>query len=317
MSIHPLHIFSGSRSIQLANEVSSELNLPLGNATSTFLPDSEIHVILNEVVREHDVFFIQCITQPVNDAIFELLLYLDAFRRASANKINVIIPYFPYARQERMSKGREAISARVVANLIEQQGATRVTFIDIHNPAIQGFFNIPVDPISAIPILCNHLSQSDLSNAIIVSPDVGRATLAGKYAERLKLPLAIMHKRRDDFTSTKVTHIAGEVSGKKPIIIDDLIAGGSILKQIDTLMDQGTSEKVWLSITHPILLDSALDIIYNDPRIERVIVTNTLPLPERARQCSKIEQVTIAPLLSEIIKRIYHGESILNQLVLS
>jgi ribose-phosphate pyrophosphokinase len=126
-----------------------------------------------------------------------------------------------------------------------------------------------------------------------------------------------MHKRRDDFTSTKVTHIVGEVSGKKPIIIDDLIAGGSILKQIDTLMDQGTSEKVWLSITHPILLDSALDIIYNDPRIERVIVTNTLPLPERARQCSKIEQVTIAPLLSEIIKRIYHGESILNQLVLS
>ncbi len=317
MSIHPLHIFSGSGSTLLANEIASELNLKLGNATSTFLPDSEIHVILNEVVREHNVFFVQSITRPVNDSIFELLLYLDAFRRASANKINVLIPYFPYARQERMSKGREAISARVIANLIEQQGATRVTFIDIHNPAIQGFFNIPVDPISAVPILCNHLSKSDLSNSIIVSPDVGRATLAGKYAERLKLPLAIMHKRRDDFTTTKVTHIVGEVAGKRPIIIDDLIAGGSILKQIDFLINQGITEKVWLSITHPILLDSALEIIYNDPRIERVIVTNTIPLSERAKQCSKIEQVTIAPLLSEIIRRIYHGESILNQLVLS
>lgn len=317
MSIHPLHIFSGSGSTLLAGEISAELNLKLGNATTTFLPDSEIHVILNEVVREHDVFFVQSITRPVNDSIFELLLYLDAFRRASANKINVIIPYFPYARQERMSKGREAISAKVIANLIEQQAATRVTFIDIHNPAIQGFFNIPVDPISAVPILCDHLKKSDLSNAIIISPDVGRATLAGKYAERLKLPLAIMHKRRDDFSSTKVTHIVGEVAGKRPIIIDDLITGGSILKQIDTLIDQGITEKVWLSITHPILLDSALDIIYNDPRIERVIVTNTIPLSERAQQCSKIEQVSIAPLLSEIIRRIYHGESILNQLVLS
>jgi len=317
MSSHPLHIFSGSRFVQLAEEITTELHLQLGSATSTFLPDSEIHVILNEVVREHDVFFIQSITRPVNDAIFELLLYLDAFRRASANKINVIIPYFPYARQERMSKGREAISARVIANLIEQQGATRVIFIDIHNPAIQGFFNIPVDPISAIPILCDHLSHSDLSNAIIVSPDVGRATLAGKYAERLKLPLAIMHKRRDDFSSTRVTQVVGDVAGKKAIIIDDLIAGGSILKQIDILFEQGMTEKVWLSITHPILLDSALDIIYNDSRIERVIVTNTLPLPERAQQCTKIEQVSIAPLLSEIIRRIHHGESILNQLVLS
>ena len=317
MSNHPLHIFSGSRFQQLAIEIAKELGVELGNATSTFLPDSEIHVILNEVVREHDVFFIQPITRPVNDSIFELLFYLDAFRRASAHKINVIIPYFPYARQERMSKGREAISARVVANLIEQQGASRVIFIDIHNPAIQGFFNIPVDPISAVPTLCDHLQKSDLSNSIILSPDVGRAPLAGKYAERLKLPLAIMHKRRDNFSSTKVTHVVGDVRGKKPIIIDDLIAGGSILKQIDTLCEHGIEEKVWLSITHPILLDSAIDFIYNDSRIERVIVTNTLPLSERAKECKKIEQITIAPLLAEIIKRIYRGESILNQLVLS
>ncbi len=317
MSSHPLHIFSGSRYPQLAEEIANALNLPIGNAFSTYLPDSEIHVLIDEVVREHDVFFIQSITRPVNDSIFELLLYLDAFRRASANKINVIIPYFPYARQERMSKGREAISARVVANLIEQQGASRVIFLDIHNPAIQGFFNIPVDPISALPILCDYLYKYDLSNSIIVSPDVGRAPLAGKYAERLKLPLAIMHKRRDDFSTTKATHVVGDIKGKRAIIIDDLIAGGSILKQLDTLYEQGIEGRVWLSITHPILLDSALDIIYNDDRIERVVVTNTLPLSENAKKCPKIEQISIAPLLAEIIRRIYHGESILNQLVLS
>jgi ribose-phosphate pyrophosphokinase len=317
MSIHPLHIFSGSCYQEIAYDVAKQLNLDIGNATTTFLPDSEIHVILNEVVREHDVFFIQSITRPVNDALIELLLYIDAFRRASANKINVILPYFPYARQERMAKGREAISARMVANLIESQGASRVIFIDIHNPAIQGFFNIPVDPISAIPILCDHLRKSDLSNSIIVSPDVGRAQLAGKYAEFLGLPLAIMHKRRENSSSTKVTHIVGDVEGKRPIIIDDVIAGGSVLNQIDSLFDHGVSEKVCLSITHPILLDSALDIIYNDPRIDRVLVTNTLPLSQRARQCSKIEQISIAPLLAEIIRRIHHGESILNKLVLS
>jgi ribose-phosphate pyrophosphokinase len=317
MANHPLHIFTGSGFPELAEEITKELNVDLGKGTTTFLPDSEIHVIVNEVVRDHDVFLIQSITRPVNDALMELLLYIDAFRRASANKINVIIPYFPYARQERMARGREAISARVVANLIEQQGASRVVFIDIHNPAIQGFFNIPVDPISAIPILCDYLQKSDLSNAIIVSPDVGRATLAGKYAERLSLPLAIMHKRREDFSTTRVTNMVGDVTGKKPIIIDDMIAGGSILKQLDTLYEQGLKEKIWLSITHPILLETALDIIYNDDRIERVIVTNSLPLSERALACPKIEQISIAPLLAEIIRRVYLGESILNKLVLS
>lgn len=317
MERHPLHIFSGSGFPELAAELSNNLKLELGNGKTTFLPDSEIHIIIDEVVRDHDVFFIQSITRPVNDRVIELLLYLDAFRRASANKINVIIPYFPYARQERMSRGREAISARVIANLIEQQGASRVVFIDIHNPAIQGFFNIPVDPISAIPVLCDHLQKSDLSNAVIVSPDVGRATLAGKYAERLKLPLAIMHKRRENFSSTKTTHVVGDVIGKRPIIIDDLIAGGSILKQIDALYERGLDERVWFSITHPILLDSAIDMINKDERIERVIVTNTLPLSQKAKESGKIEQISIAPLLAEIIRRIYQGKSILNQLVLS
>lgn len=317
MAEHQLDIFTGSCFPDLAIEIASFLGLQVGNSTTTFLPDSEIHVMLDKVVRGHDIFFIQSMTRPVNEAIMELLLYIDAFRRASANKINVMLPYYPYARQERMSKGRESISARVIADLIEKMGATRISFIDIHNPAIQGFFTIPVDPISAVPTLCNHLNQFDLSDSVIVSPDVGRASLAGKYAERLNLPLTIMHKRRQSFNEVKTTHVIGEISNKRPIVIDDMIASGSIVSQIENLYKLGATEKTWLVITHPILLPKAIQTIINDERIEKVIVTNTLPLSTLAKQCNKIEQISIAPLLAEIIKRIHLDESISNQLVLS
>jgi ribose-phosphate pyrophosphokinase len=291
MQNHPLHIFSGSCFPELANEIAIYLDSPLGKATTTFLPDSEIHVIIDEVVRGHDVYFIQSMKRPVNEAIMELLLFIDAFRRASANKINIILPYFPYARQERMSKGRESISARVVADLIERMGASRVSFIDIHNPAIQGFFNIPVDPISAIPVLCNHLRNYNLENSIIVSPDVGRTALAGKYAENLGLPLAVIQKRRESFTKTRTIQIIGDISGKRPIVIDDMIASGSIISQVNDLYDHGAIGKTWLSITHPILMPQAIESIMNDDRIEKVIVTNTLPLPKQALACNKFEQI--------------------------
>lgn len=317
MHDHPMHIFSGSKFPQLAEEIAILLHVELGMATTTFLPDSEIHVKLDEVVRGHDIYYIQTMTAPFNDSIMEMLLYIDAFRRASANKINIMLPYYPYARQERMSKGRESISARVIADLIETMGATRISFIDIHNPAIQGFFKIPVDPISAIQVICNHLAESDLTNSIIVSPDVGRTSLAAKYAERLQLPLAVMHKRRESFEETKTIHIVGDIKGKRPILIDDLIAGGSILKQLDFLYENGVTEKSWLAITHPVLLPTAINAIIDDERVERVIVTNSLPLEEQAKKCAKIEQISIAPLLAEIIRRIYQGESISNQLILS
>lgn len=317
MPRHPLHIFSGSSFPDLAEEIVSHLSLPLGKSKTTFLPDSEIHVKIEEVVREHDVFFIQAITRPVNDSLMELLLYIDAFRRAGANKINIVVPYFPYARQERMAKGRESISARVVADLIERQGASRVLFVDIHNPAIQGFFNIPVDPLSAVPVLCDHIKQYDLTEFVIVSPDVGRASLAGKYAEILGLPLVVMHKRRDSFTSTRVTHLVGEIKNKKAILIDDLITGGSVLKQIDILFERGAKDGLWLSITHPILLPTAIDEINSNPKIEKALFTNTLPLSSEAQHSSKIHQISIAPMLADIIRRIYQGESISDRLILS
>ncbi len=316
ISEHPLRIFSGSAHPHLAVEVASLLGVRLGKATTRHLPDSEIHVMIDEVVRKQDIFILQPCCSPVNDNLMELLLYLDAFRRASAHSVTAVIPYFPYARQDRMAKGREAISARVVANLLECQGAARVIFVDIHNPAIQGFFNIPVDPLTAIPVLADYFRKPEFENSAIVSPDVGRASMAAKYAEYLNLPLVVMHKRRTSFRETKITHIVGEIRGRRPIIIDDLIASGSVLKQIDALYQQGAEGKAYFSITHPVLLSSAIEMLTKDNRIEKLIVTNTIPLsPEKLNP--KIDVLSIAPLLADIIQRVYRGESISDRLVLS
>ncbi len=292
------------------------LNVELGHATTRRLPDSEIHVMLDEVVRDQDIFLIQPCPAPVNDHLVELLLYLDAFRRASAHSVSVVIPYFPYARQERMARGREAISARVVASMLETMDARRVIFVDIHARAIAGFFNIPVDPLSAVPLLANYFRKPEFENAVIVSPDVGRATMAGKYAEMLELPLVVMHKRRTSFSTTETTHVVGDIQGRRPIIIDDIMAGGSVLKQIDALYDSGAEGKAYFAVTHPVLLDTALEQLAADERIEKLVVTNTLPVPPEKQQ-AKIEVISIAPLVADIINRIYHGQSISERLILT
>jgi len=315
MSTHPLRIFSGSSHPSLAQEVVNILGVPLGKSTTRSFDDSETSVTIEEVVRDQDIFLLQTCSAPVNDRIMELLLYLDAFRRASAHSISLVMPYFPYARQDRMAHGREAISARVVANLLECQGAGRVIFFDIHNPAIQGFFNIPVDPLSAIGLLADYFRKPEFKNAAIVSPDVGRASLAGKYAGLLDLPLVIMHKRRSSPSEVKTTHIVGDISGRRPIIVDDLIAGGSALKQIDDLYQHGAVGKVCLAITHPVLLPSALKILDADERIEKLVVTNTIPVPT-AKLHPKLEVLSIAPILSEIIFRIHGGISISEKLIM-
>jgi ribose-phosphate pyrophosphokinase len=315
-SYHPLRIFTGSAHPELAREITSILNVPLGRATTRHMPDSEIHVMLDEVVRDQDIFLIQPCSSPVNDNLMELLLYLDALRRASAHSVSVVIPYFPYARQERMAQGREAISARVVANMLEGQGARRVVFVDIHNRAIQGFFNIPVDPLSALPLLADYFRKPEYQNAALVSPDVGRASLAGKYAELLNLPLVVMHKRRTSFSSTETTHVVGDIQGRRPIIIDDVMAGGSVLKQIDALYAQGAEGKACFAVTHPVLLPTALQRLDEDERIEKLVVTNTIPVPAEKRH-PKVEVLSIAPLLADIILSIYRGASISERLILA
>ena len=315
-SYHPLRIFSGSAHRSLAEEIAQILNVNLGDSITQHLPDSEIHVMVEEVVRDQDIFLIQPCSAPVNDNLMELILYLDALRRASAHSVSVVIPYFPYARQERMARGREAISGRVVANMLECAGAQRVIFVDIHARAIQGFFNIPVDPLSALPLLADYFRKPEYENAAIVSPDVGRASMAGKYAEVLNLPLVVMHKRRTNFSSTETTHVVGDIEGRRPIVIDDIMAGGSVLKQLDALYDNGAAGKASFAITHPVLLPTALQRLSADDRIEKLVVTNTIPVP-KAKQHPKIEVISVAPLLADIIYRIYKAESISGRLILS
>jgi len=306
---HPLRIFSGSANLPLARAVAETLNTPLGKCTTTPLPDSEIHVSIDQVVRDQDVFIIQPCSAPVNDNLMELILYIDAFRRASAHEITAVIPYYPYGRQERMAKGREAISAKVVATMLQAVGVSRVVYFDIHSPATQGFFDVPVDPLSALPVLAAHFRKPQFRDAAIVSPDVGRAKFAGKYAESLGLPLVVMHKRREDFSETEVTHVVGDIEGKVPIVIDDIIAGGSVLKEVGALIKAGARPEVYLAITHGVLLPSALDLL-KDPNIKELVVSDTICQPEAIRKHPKIKVLSVDKLLAQVIWRIHKGESI-------
>jgi ribose-phosphate pyrophosphokinase len=312
--LHDLRIFSGSAHPELAKEIARTIGVPLSLCSTNILPDSEIHVMINEVVREQDVFFIQPCSVPVNDNLMEIFLYLDAFRRASANCVSLVMPYFPYARQDRMARGRESVSARVVAYMLERLATRRVIFLDIHNRAIQGFFNIPVDPLSAVPLLADRFRKPEFQNAAIVSPDVGRASMAGKYAEILNLPLVVMHKRRSGISESKTTHVVGDIKGRRPIVIDDLVAGGSVLRQIDALYNAGAEGTTYFAITHPVLLPSALEYLDADDRIERLVVTNSIPIPVEKLH-PKLEIISIAGLLAETIRRIHCGESISSLLV--
>ncbi len=315
-SYHPLRVFCGSAHPVLAGEIADLLGVELGKTTTRRLPDSEVHVMIDEVVRNQDIFLIQPCPAPVNDHLVELLLLLDALRRASAHSVSVVMPYFPYARQERMAHGRESISARVVADMLENQGANRIIFVDIHAQAIQGFFRVPVDPLSAVGLLADYFRKPQFENAAIVSPDVGRASMAGKYAELLNLPLVIMQKRRTSFSSTETTHVVGDIEGRQPIIIDDVMAGGSVLKQIDALYDSGATGKAYFAVTHPVLLPTALQRLAEDERIEKLVTTNTLPVPPEKRS-EKVEVISVAPLLADIIQSIYRGQSISSRLILS
>lgn len=306
-----LRLFSGSANRPLAQAVARQLGIELSPLTITHLPDSEIHVQIKELVRHQDVFIIQPCAAPVNDNFMELLLMIDAFRRASAQVINVVIPYFPYARQDRMAQGRESISAKVIARHLEVAGASRVIYVDIHSLQIQGFFEIPVDPLTALSALADYF-RDDLrfapDRAAIVSPDVGRARLAGKYAEQLELPLVVMHKRRLGFSETKTATVVGDIQGKTAILIDDMIAGGSVLDQIPALIEAGAEPPVYLSITHPVLLPTARERL-NRPEIAELITTDTIYTPPE-RQHPKLKIQSIAPLLAEVIWRIHSGKTI-------
>ncbi|MCU0510413.1 MAG: ribose-phosphate diphosphokinase [Anaerolineae bacterium] len=305
---HPLRIFSGSANRPLAQAVAELSHTKLGQCTTTRLKDSEIHVTIDEAVRDQDVFIIQPCSRPVNDNLMELMLYIDAFRRASAHEITAVMPYYPYGRQERMARSREAISAKVVSTMLQSMGVGRVIYFDVHAPATQGFFDVPVDPLSALPVLAEYFNKPEFADAAIVSPDVGRAKFAGRYAEILNLPLVVMHKRREG-GDVGVSHVVGDIKGKIPIIIDDVIAGGSVLQELDALYAVGAREEAYLAITHGVLLDSALKRL-EDPRIKGLVITDTICQPAEVRNHPKIRVVSIAKLLADVIGRIHIGESI-------
>ena len=305
----PLRIFTGSAHPRLAQEIAGILDVSLGKSVTNKLANNEISVAIDETVRGQDVFFIQPGCPPVNDNLMEILLYLDAFRRAGARSISVVIPYFPYAGQDRIAKPRESIGARVVANLLENQGASRVIFVDLPNPAIQGFFNIPAERITALPLFIEYFHSTKLENAAIVSMDVGSVSLAEKYASRLNLPQVVIHRLYNGTTDSKTIHVVGNIEGRQPIIIGNTITDGEALKALDVLYEHGAVGKVCLSITHPVLPPNMLERINQDDRIEKTVTTNTIPLSED-EPCPKLVVLSVAPILADVIRIIYTEGSI-------
>ncbi len=308
---HRLRLFSGRAHPELAEEIATLLGVSLGEIHLTTFPDSETHVQIDESIRGADIFIIQPTSLPVNQNLMELLVMLDAFRRASAGTVTAVVPYYGYARQDRKSTGREPISARLVADLLTRAGADRVVSVDLHVAQIQGFFEVPMDHLTAMTTFVNYLRGCDLSNAVIVSPDVGRAKVAEKYAGILHLPMALMHKRRSGIggAEVEVSEIVGDVKGKTPIVVDDVIAGGSIYKQTRALADAG-SEPCYLLATHGVLVGKAMQLLA-DPCIREVIVTNTVPVPESKRtELPKLRVLSIAPLLASAIDNIFNCQSV-------
>lgn len=305
----PLRLVAGRGNLPLAEETARLLGVPLTGVHIEQFPDSETYVRLLESVRGEDIFILQPTAAPVNDNLVELLLLIDALRRASAGSITAVIPYFGYARQERKAKGREAISAKVVVDLLTAVGADRVITIDIHSPAMQGFFHIPMDSLSAIPLLAAHLRGRDLSDAVIVAPDVGRARWAEKYGELLDLPIALMHKRRCADGTVAVSHVVGDVRGRRPIVVDDIMAGGSVVDQLPALVEAGAQPEISLAAVHGVLVGQCLERLAS-PLIYEVLVTDTVEVPAFKRLDGKVTVLSVAPLLAEAIRRTHEDESV-------
>ncbi len=304
-------IFSGRAHPALAESIAKHLKIPLGKILINTFPDSEIHVQIEESVRGKEIFIIQPTCPPVNENLMELLIMADGLKRNSAGPITAVIPYYGYGRQDRKSTGREPVSARLVANLLQRAGVERVVSVDLHASQIQGFFDVPVDHLTAITTLARHYKTKNIQNAVVVSPDVGRAKLTEKYAAVLGLPMVLMHKRRDGVggKQIEVAEIIGDVKDKTPIIVDDLIAGGSIIKQARALAKAG-AKPVYIAATHGILVGNALELL-NENCVEEVAVTDTVPVSEeKQRALPKLKVLSIAPLLAEVIANIHEKKSV-------
>ncbi|WP_154840515.1 ribose-phosphate diphosphokinase [Clostridium paraputrificum] len=306
-----IKVFTGNSHPELANEIAKILGVPMGASKVSTFSDGEISVDINETVRGADVFIVQSTCSPVNNNLMELLIMIDAFKRASAGRINAVIPYYGYARQDRKAKSRDPITAKLVADILTAAGADRVLTMDLHASQIQGYFNIPVDHLMGAPILAKHFVKkglADQDDVVVVSPDLGSVTRARKFADRLHAPIAIIDKRRPKANVSEIMNIIGEVEGKKCILIDDMIdTAGTIANAANALKDLGATA-VYACCTHGVLSGPAFERI-NNSAIEELVMLNTITLPENV-ETDKITSLSVAPIFAEAIKRIYDDEPI-------
>ena len=304
-----MKLFGGTSNPSLTQEVCDYLGMQPGKITAKTFSDGEVQVEIGENVRGRDVFVLQSTCPPVNDNLMQLLIIMDALRRASAKRITAVIPYYGYARQDRKVKPRVPISAKLVADLITISGANRVVSMDLHAGQIQGYFNIPVDNIFAAPVLLKYMRSHFQDNLVIVSPDAGGVERARAFAKRLDASLAIIDKRRDAPNISEAMNIIGDVQGKTAVILDDMVdTAGTLSQAADALMTKG-AKRIYACCTHPVLSGPAIERIEKSP-IDRLVVTNTIPLNDKAKRCGKIEVLSVAELLGETIKRIYSSHSV-------
>lgn len=305
-----LKIFTGNANPALAREICDYLGLPLGEAFVGRFNNGEVQIMIDESVRGKDVFIIQPTSYPVNDNLMELMVMADALKRASARHITAVVPYYGYARQDRKTRGREPITAKLVANLMQTSGITRLVTIDLHAGQIQGFFDVPVDHLYGASILAKYINEKNLEDVIVVSPDLGGVTRARDLADRIGAPIAIIEKKRPEPGVAKVMNLIGDVKGKNCIIVDDIVdTAGSLVEGAKALEEFG-AKSVTAAVTHAVLTDPASERIANS-NIKELIVTNTIPLPENCK-LENVAQLSVAPLLGEAIMRIFHEVSVSN-----
>jgi len=304
-----LAIFSGNANPELAQSICKDLKVKLQDAFVGRFSEGEIRVKINENVRGKDVFIIQPTCPPSNDNLMELLIMMDALRRASASRITAVIPYFGYARQDRKDQPRVPITAKLVANLLTVAGANRILTMDLHAGQIQGFFDIPVDHLFSVGVLVDYFSKMNIKDLVAVSPDVGSIKMARAYAKRISSGLAIIDKRRVSPEKTEAMHIMGEVEGKNVIIVDDMIATGSSLIEAVGALKQAKAKTIYAAIAHGLLSGPAIARIKECKGLEKLLITDSVPLSAEKKN-PKIEVLSVASLLAEAIKRIHHEESV-------
>ena len=305
---HELLIFSGNANPVLARSICQCLQVPPAAATVGRFSEGEVRVKIDQDVRGRDVFIVQPTCPPVNDNLMELLIMIDALRRASAWRITAVVPYYGYARQDRKDQPRVPITAKLVANLITKAGADRVLTMDLHAHQIQGFFDIPLDHLFAVNVFVEYFSALGLEEVVVVSPDVGGVKMARAYAKRLQAAFAMVDKRRINAEEAEVLDIMGEVKGKTAVIVDDLVAtAGSLVQAVEALKEAGAVE-IYAAVTHPILSGPAKERL-NASSLKELVVTDTIPVDD-GKRLPKIRVLTVAPLLGEAIRRIHHEESV-------